>query len=269
MSYSDSRPFEIPARKLPPMLPSLLERVRPALRCHGLSHRGGRAENQDALGLDPTAGLFLVADGVGSEAYSARAAELAVSTLLADSARPAGNGDPETGVVESILRAHRRVCADCRQHPEHLRMATTLVMLRLFRGRRAVVAHLGDSRAYRLRGGELEQLTRDHNLESDPLLESWVGDRLRAQGWSCRMLTRSLNATELPWVDAVSIRLEPGDVYLLCSDGLYGAVEESEIRHVLSRDRGPDERCEELLALALERGANDNVTLVVVEIGDV
>jgi protein phosphatase len=141
-------------------------------------------------------------------------------------------------------------------------IGTTLVALLMF-GEHFACLWCGDSRAYLLRAGALRQLTRDHS-ESQDLVDRGVLDPEEAKLWPRRnVLTRALGANDAAELEIVSDRLASGDVFLLCSDGLTGHLDEADIAAALGEDE-PQAMCDRLIALTLERGASDNVTVAVV-----
>ncbi len=239
----------------------------------GLTAVGRRREkNEDAFLVDPGMRLFAVADGMGGHAAGEIASRIAVDTLE-DAMR--GHGfDPEAAgaqdasrVLEaSIAEANRRICDSIQFHDEQRGMGTTLVALVALPDK-AVLAHVGDSRAYLVRRGKLSRLTSDH---------SWVNEQVKlglltdddAQRHPMRnIVTRALGsrpdvAMDLLVQDAVS-----GDVFLLCSDGLNTMLTDAEIRAILERNTGrPEAACRALVEAANSRGGEDNVTVVVVQV---
>lgn len=218
-----------------------------------------RETNEDAFYADDEAGLFLVADGMGGHAAGEVASSLAARTvadLLSDGSGPASLEGLRDRLGSAILAAGRRVWKDGRQHPDRRGMGTTLTAL-LLRDDTALLGHVGDSRAYRHRAGELEQITEDHSLHP-----------------GSSVLTRALGTEESTRPDLAEHRTRPGDVFLLASDGLTDEVPDARIAEILGRPRQDEGRgaawaartAEELVQAALSRGGRDNVTVVVVRL---
>lgn len=221
----------------------------PALRGRslGLTHIGRRSRNEDSFRTRDDLGLWVVADGLGGMGGGDLASALVVHRIVADhEAAPRVSSpwleDPALRMRAAIARAHEEVLAQ--QGEERATMASTVAALRVERGL-AVVAHVGDSRVYRLRAGELVQLTEDHGAGSPHVVSRAVG----------------VLGSGHPDVHSEPVGLD--DVYLLCSDGLSSVVGAEALCRVLQEE--PLERAPgRLVSLALEAGGRDNVTAVVV-----
>ena len=229
-----------------------------------------RSSNEDSFSARPEKKLFLVADGMGGHAAGEIASQLAATTM--EELVVEGVSDPRDD-LEEILRsaaegANARVFESQAENPELAGMGSTLTALS-FRDRRYYIAHVGDSRAYLLREGVLDQLTRDHSLVWH-LYESGV---LRKEELSSHpqknLITRSIGPHSHIEVDVERGEARSGDVYLLCSDGLSDVVPDETIRTILAdAARSPQEMCDRLVNLANEAGGPDNITAVVVRLGD-
>jgi PPM family protein phosphatase len=223
-----------------------------------------RANNEDALlvgeGRDET--LFAVADGIGGFEAGEVASRIAVDVLK--------ELEPDGSFEAAIREANRRILAVGRGDERLSGMGTTIVAAR-FGGTReepkAEIAHVGDSRAYLLRGGELRPVTEDHSLVAE-LVRS--GDLTRAQAAEHpqkNLITRALGAEDEVEVDTVVLPVEAGDRFLLCSDGLTDMVPEARIAEILSDSPDdPEVPARNLVSAALEAGGSDNVTVVVVDV---
>jgi protein phosphatase len=239
-----------------------------------------RPANEDCYCARPDLGLFVVADGMGGHAAGEVASRLAVETIeevVADAApRPPsppghdGDTDPtlDQGVAlmrEAFLAANDRIARAVHQETGLRGMATTASGLRIEEGALPVVAHVGDSRIYVLRGRTLSRVTQDH---------SWVEEQVRAgvldaaaarqHPWRS-VVTRALNGAEDTRVDAFPFALLAGDRVLLCSDGLSSVVADDQIAQVL-QEGDPDRACRDLVALANTQGGPDNITVVVLDV---
>lgn len=247
------------------------------LSAHGASHPGRRASNEDALLVEPGLGLFVVADGMGGHKAGEVAARLAIDAIqeFVDRSRvvdgvswPFGH-DCELSANGNRLRsavrlANLRVLEASEARTECSGMGTTVVAALVGCGRLAFVG-VGDSRLYLWRGGALEQLTQDDSWVATVLArEPGMTDVALAQHPMRHVLTSVIGARSDTEPVVYERGLEPGDVVLLCSDGLHGAMECAEIRELLGSRADVREITEALVNHALARGASDNVTAVVI-----
>jgi serine/threonine protein phosphatase PrpC len=239
------------------------------IHAHGASHIGRRDENQDRFVVNRKARLFAVADGMGGHEGGSVASTLAIDTVSHFYDR----SDPESSTESAIVREARMDMAFRMAHREVVKhrlgelaeMGTTLVALRFETNDTATLAHVGDSRAYRLRRGRLTQLTRDHSLVAD--LELELGGSLKQYPDVLRyshVLTRAIGVGTAGH-DLYTIDLEPGDVFLLATDGLHGVVTPERIADVLGE--APHElAAAALVSEAWTSEAMDNITALVVHV---
>jgi PPM family protein phosphatase len=224
----------------------------------GRTHPGKvRRRNEDSYVLDPP--LFAVADGMGG----AQAGEVA-SRLTAAAFREYHDADalPPNERIQSIIQeANRRIYERARADSDVSGMGTT-VTAALLTGGRVTLGHVGDSRAYRIRDGELEQLTDDHSLVAD-LMRSGRLTPEEAEAHPQRsVITRALGTDPEVDVDTMAVDVEPGDVFLLCSDGLTTMVGDEDILGILAAAPTLDDAAKELVRAANTGGGEDNVTVV-------
>ena len=216
-----------------------------------------RRRNEDAYVLDPP--LFAVADGMGG----AQSGEVA-SRLTAGAFREYHDADrlaPDERLQAIIQEANRRVYDRARTDSEHSGMGTT-VTAALLTGGRVILGHVGDSRAYRIRDGELEQLTEDHSLVGD-LMRSGRLTPEEAEAHPQRsVITRALGTDPEVDIDTISVDAEVGDLFLLCSDGLTTMVADDDILGILSAAPTLGDAARELVRAANTGGGEDNVTVV-------
>ena len=241
------------------------------------SHIGGRKTNQDELRLplpnEESNGrgiLFAVADGMGGHKAGATASRMASEGLTGYfNHRIAAGGSYTASVLrrhleEVIHRSARHIRLAGRRHRELEDMGTTLSCLVLLE-RFTIVAHVGDSRVYRLRKGHLTRLTTDHTFVQEMVDEGEVKPEEAVFHPLRNLLTRAVGTMEsLEMVDTRIDRLHPGDHYLLCSDGLYNAVDDQRIAGLLSAGVSARSMAAELVDAALANNARDNVTAVVI-----
>lgn len=229
----------------------------------GATHMGMvRKVNEDAMLDRPDAGLWAIADGMGGHAAGDVAsrrivealAELRVQESLADML--SGAEDALAAVNDELLEL---------AVTEHKRtIGSTVVGLILAQGH-GICLWVGDSRLYRQRKGQLERITQDHAMVEE-MVEVGLISRAQAETHpQANRITRAIGASDNLFVDLEIFRLQPGDRFVLCSDGLYKELSDRDINAVLGRSNGAD-TAELLVQQALERGARDNVSVVVVHI---
>jgi len=234
-----------------------------------------RPHNEDSTITHPRIGLALVADGMGGyragEVASAIAAKAILDVIgsnlhLAQDQRSEHSGSALSKqailVRDSILGANRQILKTATAVPECLGMGTTIVTT-LFYNNRVIIAHVGDSRVYRYRDDHLAQVTNDHSLVQE-LIDRGFGTAEDAEANTPRnIVTRALGIGENVEVDVKEEAALPGDIYLLCSDGLNDMVDDKEIRLTLSKYSGNlVGTAHELVGLANESGGQDNISVV-------
>jgi len=233
------------------------------VRYVGLTDTGRkRRRNEDAYVVRPP--VFAVADGMGGPRAGEVASGIAAGAVRADET----DGDGETRVTELILQANRRVYERSAEDASVSGMGTTMTVA-VVGDRGVAIGHVGDSRAYLARGGELRQLTDDHSLVAELVRGGKLSPEEAEHHPQRSVITRALGTD--PDVDADAFTVEPqeGDVFLLCSDGLTTMVSDHGILQVLDRHAGDIERAaKELVRLANKAGGEDNITVVAFEITD-
>lgn len=236
-----------------------------SLKHHGVTDPGKvRKNNEDSLlvGEGRDASLFVVADGIGGFEAGEVASSIAIDVLK--------DVEPAAPLESAIREANRRILAAARGDEKLANMGTTIVAMR-FGGTEeepvVEVSHVGDSRAYLLRDGDLRPLTEDHSLVAE-LVRS--GDLTRAQASEHpqkNLITRALGAEKEVEVDTAVLPIQAGDRLILCSDGLSDMVTEARIQSLLtSSPESPERAARALVAAALDAGGADNVTVVVVDV---
>lgn len=237
----------------------------------GLSDIGRiRASNQDSWGAYPQQSLYIVADGVACSTDGALAAGLVVELLPTYVSRHLKAIDVEGEAAADLLgRAISEYCDDFRAFAatdDRAAGANTTVVAVVVAGTRALVGHLGDSRAYLFRDQRLQQLTRDHSVIQD-LIDSGEVSVEQAERHPARaILTRHVAMFPRALPDSAVVDLLPGDRILLSSDGLHGVVDDPSLGQILDSHPEPDDACAALIDAALQAGGPDNVTAVVVAI---
>ena len=224
-----------------------------------------RKHNEDSYLVLPEEHLFVVADGMGGHAAGEVASAMAVETLLDSFRDHTFSGTPVADrprradeLVRSIEAANRTIFAQASSNDEQAGMGTTIVAARFAPTRQRVyIAHVGDSRCYRLRGGEFKMLTSDHTMSA------WG-----VRGREGEKLTRAVGIAATVEVDVCEDAPIARDQYLLCSDGLTKMLDDETIGQVLGENAEPEESVRKLIELANERGGRDNVTAIVIQVHD-
>jgi protein phosphatase len=236
-----------------------------AVTDRGLSEK--RPENEDSMLSDPAHRIFAVADGVGGAQAGEVASQTAIEFLQEAFSNQHAGEDVEDLMEIAIQRANDSIYRMSREQPRFAMMATTIVALHLD-GLRATVGHVGDSRLYRLApDGRLTRETQDHSLVEEEMRAGRLTPEQAATHPNRNVISRALGAESSVEVDMRTFEVERGTVFLLCSDGVTRHVPDQEISTVLRNARTLDGACEELKRRCFERGAEDNLTAVVVRVG--
>ncbi len=236
-----------------------------------------RNNNEDAYLMNDQLGLYAVADGVGGSEGGEVASRLAVETLemalsgfsaerdeTATSSPSADLGREADALRSAVMVSNRKIRSVQGLRPDLSDMATTLTIL-FIREEHAYLAHVGDSRAYLLRADELQQLTNDHSLVAEHVRAGLLSpERVRFSPYR-HIITRALGTDEEVLPDLAQHRIQAGDKFLLCSDGLTEMVDDAEIGRILS-SKAPEDAVKQLVAAANDRGGVDNITIVVIGI---
>jgi len=235
-----------------------------------------RTNNEDAVDGAPEIGLLVLADGMGGYSAGEVAAEIAVRTIVEYTRShwpaqpitvpPAGLRADSRVLQASVAEAHHAIREHAAREPECAGMGTTVVAC-LLRPDGLSVAHVGDSRMYRLRGDDLRQLTADHSLLEE-LIARGHYSRAEAEGLVRKnIVTRALGIDQAIEVDIAEHDTMAGDIVLLCSDGLTDMVEDAEIRETLiDANTTLEQSADRLVEQALQHGGRDNVTVALAQI---
>lgn len=251
--------------------------MRMEVKAFGLTHVGRqRQHNEDAFLVEDDAKLFLVADGMGGHAAGEIASRIAVESINEfivhtkeeDGTWPHAYDEnykrATNRLVAAVRLANTRVLEAMRKDARLRGMGTTVVAC-LADGSTMSVAHVGDSRAYLVRDGNLSRITNDHSWVFEQVQAGMLTESEAEKHPLRNVITRALGGALQVTPDASEIEARAGDVFLLCSDGLTGMVPESDIlRVVASRQQDLEQACRDLIDAANERGGLDNVTAVLV-----
>ena len=239
-----------------------------------------RTNNEDSYRILTPLNLFVLSDGMGGEAHGEVASAIAVETVVTHCAEAESNPsvtlfcDPRPGWSERTRRlasavhlANRKIYRSAEENEEQQGMGATLTVAWI-QGDRLSVAHVGDSRAYLVSGGGIRQLTRDHSLVAQLVESRQITPEQARTDPRRNVVTRSVGVGGSVEIDAERVEpgLQDGDTVLLCTDGLHGLVTDEELARAAS---GADLRraCDDLIALAKQRGGHDNITVILARVG--
>jgi len=238
-----------------------------------------RDHNEDSFAILKDQRLFIVADGMGGHRAGDVASRLATESIVDFFRAAAVEGytwpfpfdtrlsDEENRLLCGIRIANRQIIERSTRSRECQGMGTTVVGALFSASKNKMyIGHVGDSRAYRVRHGQIQQMTRDHSLVNDYLLAMPELTEEQRSELPKNVITRALGMQEQVAVDIQADDAQPGDCYVLCSDGLSGMVDDREILDVVSTTPDLDAACRRLVALANEHGGEDNITALIVRV---
>lgn len=246
---------------------SLQQKSKRACSAFGLTHKGRvRSGNEDAFSCDAEEGIFVVCDGMGGAAAGEVASRMAADSAhayLRDAAvnTEAAEVNLRAAVAAANLAVYQRASGDRRLEG----MGTTLVMM-TFTPDAALVAHVGDSRCYMLRGGTLQRLTADHSLVEEQVRLGQITRKQAERSALQHVITRAIGTAADVLPDVLRVAAHPGDIFLLASDGLTKELKEEEVAALLGRSVSEQSLAEELVHAANLAGGRDNITCIVVRV---
>lgn len=230
----------------------------------GLSEK--RPVNEDAYFEDRRLGLFIVADGVGGAQAGDFASQMAIETISEVFSRMPENFDAEEAMAIAIRHANQAIFAAARDVPQLSSMATTVAAVHIA-GNIATIGHVGDSRVYRIApDGTLYRETVDHSVVEEEVRAGRMTAEQALTHPSRNVISRALGAEETVNVDLKTIMVEPGTIFLLCTDGITRHITDEELSRIFNNEIDPDVICDRLRDICYSRGAEDNLTAVVVRI---
>jgi serine/threonine protein phosphatase PrpC len=237
-----------------------------------------RSNNEDCFRLVQPLNLFVLSDGMGGEAHGEIASALAVETVVKHCLDAETNpsapvyGNPRSGttlhtkrLVSAVHLANRNIFKSAQDHPDQAGMGATLTALWIS-GDALSIAHVGDSRAYLLRNGALQQLTNDHSLVAEQVRRGIISASEAEESEMQSVLLRALGTQAEVEVDSEEQALFPRDLLLLCSDGLTRMITDPEIAGTLQAETDPQKAAERLIAIANENGGIDNISVIVIRL---
>lgn len=233
-----------------------------------------RSNNEDNFGYDARHGIYLVCDGMGGQAAGEVASELCVNTVLHFFRESGRNGKPAHPVpslnsaserasllASAIQAANQAVHAAAERNPAYAGMGTTVAAV-LVAGEFLSIAHVGDSRIYRLRDGAIEQLTRDHSLVMEQVRLGLLTPAEARNSSMQNIITRALGSGPEVEVDVDDLMPRVGDVLVLCTDGLTRHVPDDAIAEAVTKNRNLNQACALLIEAARDAGGEDNITCI-------
>ncbi|MCC6532799.1 MAG: Stp1/IreP family PP2C-type Ser/Thr phosphatase [Burkholderiales bacterium] len=239
-----------------------------------------RSHNEDSIGTDPEIGLAVLADGMGGYNAGEVASGIAVAVVSSEikrvfSGRQLSRLDPDSGLTEAeriakehAAKANTSIFEAARSQPQYSGMGTTLVVT-LFFDNRICVAHVGDSRLYRMRGDSFEQITRDHSLLQEQIDSGMITKEAAKLSQNKNLVTRALGIDADVDTEVHVYDTKAGDVYLLCSDGLSDMVEDEDMQLTLSSLQANLQlAADQLVQQANDNGGRDNISVILVRVKD-
>ncbi|MDX1589269.1 MAG: PP2C family serine/threonine-protein phosphatase [Oleiphilaceae bacterium] len=228
------------------------------------THRGGwRAHNEDALFASQQAGIWLVADGMGGHRAGDRASQMLCDTLQEHLSDDGGTLSPEA-IEQSLLAGNQRIWRYGQEHLGGQTMGTTAVAL-VIRDQSYHLFWAGDSRCYRIRDGVTERLTRDHSQVANMVARGLLTEEQAEHHPLAHVVTRAVGVDEQLTLDRVSGPVQPGDRFLLCSDGVTREFSDDSLGHAVQQDP-IEEAARGIKQAALERNCKDNITCIIVRV---
>ena len=227
-----------------------------------------RSNNEDSVGVDAAAQLAVLADGMGGYNAGEVASQMLTSFVstelgrwLMEAGALASDADVRRAMDICVDNANRAIFNASHANPQYAGMGTTLV-LAVFRGRHLMLGHVGDSRAYRLRHGRLQQITRDHSLLQEQIDAGLISAEQAAFSTNKNLVTRAVGVEDTVLLETHQHEVQPGDVYLLCSDGLSDMLDDATMTDVMLASASLPEMARALVDGANEAGGRDNISLV-------
>ncbi len=231
-----------------------------------------RSNNEDSVAVDEASGLAVLADGMGGYNAGEVASGMLTSFIKAELGRwlqeageSATDAEVRRAMVICVDNANRAIFNAANSNPQYAGMGTTLV-LAVFREGRLLVGHVGDSRAYRLRGGKLTQITRDHSLLQEQIDAGLITPEQAAFSANKNLVTRAVGVEDTVLLETHLHETQPGDWYLLCSDGLSDMLDDEAIAQVLQMHDSVPAAGAGLIDAANDAGGKDNIAVVLVRV---
>mgnify|MGYP001399908181 CR=1 FL=1 len=229
-----------------------------------------RSNNEDSVALDNDVALAVLADGMGGYNAGEVASNMATSFIrtelgrwLREAQTHASDGEVRRAMDICVDNANRAIFNAANSNPQYAGMGTTLVVA-VIRDNHLLVGHVGDSRAYRLRGGRLQQITRDHSLLQEQIDAGLITQEQAAFSANKNLVTRAVGVEDTVLLETHQHEVQPGDIYLMCSDGLSDMLDDATIGQLLLTHDSLSAACQALVDAANDAGGKDNISVVLV-----
>jgi PPM family protein phosphatase len=230
-----------------------------------------RDNNEDSVAFDESVRLAILADGMGGynagEIASGMATTFIKSELgrwLSQAGRSANAREVRRAMEICVDNANRSIFNAANSNPQYSGMGTTLV-LGVFQDGRIVMGHIGDSRCYRLREGELSQITKDHSLLQEQMDAGLITAEQAATSTNKNLVTRALGVEDAVLLEVNEHRVEPGDLFLMCSDGLSDMLDDEGIAKLLAAETTLEQKAAQLVDAANANGGRDNISVLLAQ----
>ncbi|MES2363080.1 MAG: Stp1/IreP family PP2C-type Ser/Thr phosphatase [Pseudomonadota bacterium] len=227
-----------------------------------------RDNNEDAVAFDPLTNLCILADGMGGynagEIASGMAAAFIKSEMgrwLSQAGRHANAKEVRRAMEICVENANHSIFNAANSNPQYTGMGTTLVV-GVFQDGRLMLGHIGDSRCYRLRGTEFQQITKDHSLLQEQIDAGLITPEQALTSLNKNLVTRALGVEDTVMLEVNEHRVEVGDVYLMCSDGLSDMINDAVISGIMQGNASLEQRAKQLVVAANEAGGRDNISVL-------
>jgi serine/threonine protein phosphatase PrpC len=239
---------------------------------HAIDTGRARSNNEDSVAVDETTSLAVLADGMGGYNAGEVASNMATSFIKAELGRWLSEAASRANDIEvrramdiCVDNANRAIFNAANANPQYAGMGTTLVVA-VFREDQLRLGHVGDSRAYRWRGGQLSQITRDHSLLQEQIDAGLISPEQAAFSANKNLVTRAVGVEDTVLLETHLHEMQPGDVYLMCSDGLSDMLDDAMIARLLQSHESLAAAGGALIAAANEAGGKDNIALILVRV---
>jgi len=239
---------------------------------HAVDTGRARSNNEDSVAIDEAAALAVLADGMGGynagEVASGMATSFIKSELgrwLAEAASRASDVEVRRAMDICVDNANRAIFNAANANPQYAGMGTTLVVA-VFREGQLRLGHVGDSRAYRWRGGQLAQITRDHSLLQEQIDAGLITPEQAAFSANKNLVTRAVGVEDTVLLETHLHEIQPGDIYLMCSDGLSDMLDDAMMARLLQMNDSLPAAGQALIAAANDAGGKDNIALILVRV---
>lgn len=227
-----------------------------------------RDNNEDAVTVDKVTGLCILADGMGGYNAGEIASGMAcafikseMSRWLSEAGKNANGKEIKRALEICVQNANHSIFNAANSNPQYSGMGTTLVV-GVFQAERLVLGHIGDSRCYRLRGSEFLQITKDHSLLQEQIDAGLLTPEQALTSSNKNLVTRALGVEDAVMLDVHEHRVEEGDLYVMCSDGLSDMVRDSTLAEIVRGNSTLEQKSRQLIAAANDNGGRDNISVV-------